>query len=430
MEGILGQPFIPLRMAEGGCIATDIAHEDTLEARQVAIDRLTNLDDAIAIGQIFGSPVHDGIGISTILLLAKMFVEHHCGSQTGTLIVRRGPGIAHGSLLRVAAVIDLTIEDSLGIDVIEQTTLTGIDGGCLLEIVFPVQGNAQITGTDGSGTIDTGGGTSVALLPHQCTVGILSSTGIHAIEIALGCGQILGDARQQIGTHTGYAHPGDIIIVLIVSRSTDPVARLTSYEVDIEILKHGGILTVTCGLKGIENHLEHLGITPPATVSYHITCAGLVVIMCFPLLHHVVANLLGERGALRFTLRHLPYELRGIGSGNRHQTERTAVGRHGVGGECIPPGGTGIDDVFILTTLHGHYLPTATRGCCGTLQDGDRSTSRYGGSGCQNHTCIGIGDIKGGGTGCLQNPPLGTGLRIGPHLCQSSCAQRGVLGHD
>ena len=74
MEGILGQPFIPLRMAEGGCIATDIAHENTLEARKVAIDRLTNLDDAIAIGQIFGSPVHDGIGISTILLLAKMFV--------------------------------------------------------------------------------------------------------------------------------------------------------------------------------------------------------------------------------------------------------------------------------------------------------------------------------------------------------------------
>ena len=110
-----------------------------IEARKVAIDRLTNLDDAIAIGQIFGSPVHDGIGISTILLLAKMFVEHHCGSQTGTLIVRRGPGIAHGSLLRVAAVIDLTIEDSLGIDVIEQTTLTGIDGGCLLEIVFFVK---------------------------------------------------------------------------------------------------------------------------------------------------------------------------------------------------------------------------------------------------------------------------------------------------
>ena len=430
MIAVAGQPLIPLGLPHRGGVAAHIAHENTLEAREVAVHSLAHLDDTMAVGQVLGCPVHDGIGIGAVLLGAEVLVEHDCRTQRGSLVVGRRPGVAHGTLHRVAAVIHLSVEHTLRIDIVEQASLAGIYPCCLLEILLLVQGDTQIAGTHSRRAIDTGVGASVALLPYECSVVILRCTTVHAVEVGLGSCQIFGHAGEQIGSHACDAHPGNIVVELIIPAAGNPVACLAGEEVGVEHLKHGGILLVARCLERIKHHLKHLCIAPPAAVAYHITCAGLVVIVSLPLLHHIIAHFGSELILARSTFLHRPGILRRFCLVHCHQREGVAVGCIPLGGECITARGTGIDVVLVGASLHGYKLPAATGSCgCTVLH-------RHCGTGChtacarQELACVGIGEHIGVGAGTLQHPSLRVGLRIGPHLGLRTGIEGRILRHD
>ena len=363
MIAVASQPLIPLGLPHRGGVAAHIAHENALEAREVAVHSLAHLDDTMAVGQVLGCPVHDGIGIGAVLLGAEVLVEHDCRTQRGSLVVGRRPGVAHSTLHRVAAVIHLSVEHTLRIDIVEQASLAGIYPCCLLEILLLAQGDTQIAGTHSRRAIDAGVGASVALLPYECSVVILGCTTVHAVEVGLGSCQVFGHAGEQIGSHACDAHPGNIVVELIIPSAGNPVACLAGEEVGVEHLKHGGILLVARCLERIKHHLKHLCIAPPAAVAYHITCAGLVVIVSLPLLHHIIAHFGSERILARSTFLHRPGILRRFCLVHCHQREGVAVGSIPLGGECITACGTGIDIILVGASLHGYKLPAATGSC-------------------------------------------------------------------
>ena len=301
MEGILCQPVIPLGLVHASGIVTDVTHKDSFEAGEVSCYRLTNLDNSIFIGQVFGCPLHNGICIVLILFVAISVVKHTGGSHGSALIICTGPFVAHLVILRIIRVEDMAVEFST-LQVVQLCPMSGISILGLLIILVITSGHSQITGSHTGRTVHTTVRSRLAHTPDECVVTIGIGTLVHLVKVGFGYRPVFFLSSQKIGSCTGNAHPGYIVIIIVSA----PVCSVSLAEILVQFVKHGGILYVTCGFIGIQYDFEHFGIAPPATFSNNVTHRSLVVITGLPSLHHFRAHFGSQ--LVRFGLNnlHLP----------------------------------------------------------------------------------------------------------------------------
>ena len=208
--------------------------------------------DAFGVGHICFGPFDNGIGIVLEHLFSVVVVEHDSSTKIGTLVISRRPVVV-GVLADIIAVPYLTCWLTIR-HLKKCRTLCYISLSCFLIVTGICLSNGEIAGTYGSRAVNTRICTcATVVLPLQQVVPIAVSTLEHSIEVFLRCGKVFPGSCKEICTNTGNAHPGNVIIIFIVTADTllIPSVFVAVNEVDVKVLKHCGILLVACCLESI-----------------------------------------------------------------------------------------------------------------------------------------------------------------------------------
>ena len=303
-------------------IFAHIAHEDPLEAAEVAVDGLAHGDDLVRIGEPVARALVDLFSVLHIHGVLRVVVERQSCAEHRALIVGRHPMVVvvlHGAVrLPCAAVGHLAVGG-----VIEQLALAGIDGDSLSEPRLVAGEASEVAGGNRGRAVDARVGAQLvflALLPYEGTEALMGAV-VHALIVVAGIVKILRVAEILICAGTGEHHPCDIVVVLVVA----PVRAVAVDEVDVKLAENIFIFGIAGSGERIKDGLEHLGVAPPAAATEHMAFGGNIVILLDEAVHDGVAHI----GVVSFgSLCAFIYgedALGRVGRGLLHQSEACAL---------------------------------------------------------------------------------------------------------